>query len=159
MTNSKNVKQHIFDSIDEILDKRKTADPEKSYTAKLLNEGVDNILKKVGEEATETVIASKCGDNAAIIHEIADLWFHTIVLLKYHGLALVWTLRSCVSHDRVENNPSLFQIIPVLHPHNVNLFHHIDRINLFVRMNQEIGCINETAVYPYPLVHQHLLHL
>ena len=79
--------QHIFDSIDEILDKRKTADPEKSYTAKLLNEGVDNILKKVGEEATETVIASKCGDNAAIIHEIADLWFHTIVLLKYHGLS------------------------------------------------------------------------
>ena len=86
MTNSKNEKQHIFDSIDEILDKRKTADPEKSYTAKLLNEGIDNILKKVGEEATETVIASKCGDNAAIIHEIADLWFHTIVLLKYHNL-------------------------------------------------------------------------
>ncbi len=87
MTNSKNEKQHIFDSIDEILDKRKTADPEKSYTAKLLNEGIDNILKKVGEEATETVIASKCGDNAAIIHEIADLWFHTIVLLKYHDLS------------------------------------------------------------------------
>ena len=87
MTNSKNVKQHIFDSIHEILDKRKTAATEKSYTAKLLNEGIDNILKKVGEEATETVIASKCGDNAAIIHEIADLWFHTIVIFKYHDLS------------------------------------------------------------------------
>ena len=64
----------------------KTADPEKSYTAKLLNEGIDHILKKVSEEATETVIASKYGENAAIIHEIADLWFHTIILLKYHGL-------------------------------------------------------------------------
>ena len=86
MANKENVKKHIFDCIDEILEKRKTADPEKSYTAKLLNEGIDHILKKVSEEATETVIASKCGENAAIIHEIADLWFHTIILLKYHGL-------------------------------------------------------------------------
>ena len=86
MANKENVKQHIFDSINEILDTRKTADPEKSYTAKLLNEGIDSILKKVSEEAAETVIASKCGENASIIHEIADLWFHTIVLLKYHGL-------------------------------------------------------------------------
>ena len=87
MANKNNQKQHILECIDEILEQRRSTNPENSYTSKLLNEGIDHILKKVGEEATETVIASKCGDNAAIIHEIADLWFHTIVLLKYHGLS------------------------------------------------------------------------
>ncbi len=86
MANKNNQKQHILECIDEILEQRISANPENSYTAKLLNEGIDQILKKVGEEATETVIASKCGENAAIIHEIADLWFHTIILLKYHNL-------------------------------------------------------------------------
>jgi len=86
MANKDNIKKHIFDSLDKILEQRKTANPDESYTAKLFNEGVDSILKKVSEEATETIVASKCGDNAAIIHEIADLWFHTIILLKYHGL-------------------------------------------------------------------------
>ena len=80
------MKQDILNSLSEILDQRKQASPDESYTAKLFNDGVDSILKKVGEEATETVIASKSGDNAAIIHEIADLWFHTLVLLKHHGL-------------------------------------------------------------------------
>ena len=79
MVNKNNRKQHILECIDEILEQRKSANPEDSYTAKLLNEGIDHILKKVGEEATETVIASKCGENAAIIHEVADLWFHTIL--------------------------------------------------------------------------------
>ena len=86
MASENNTKKHILDSLDEILEQRMTTNPEQSYTAKLSNEGVDAILKKVSEEATETVIASKCGDNAAIIHEIADLWFHTIILLKHHGL-------------------------------------------------------------------------
>ena len=86
MVNQNNQKKHILECIDEILEQRKLGNPENSYTAKLLNEGIDHILKKVGEEATETVIASKCGENAAIIHEIADLWFHTIILLKYHNL-------------------------------------------------------------------------
>lgn len=80
------MKQDILNSLSEILDQRKQASPDESYTAKLFNDGVDSILKKVGEEATETVIASKTGDNAAIIHEVADLWFHTLVLLKHHGL-------------------------------------------------------------------------
>ena len=80
------MKQDILNSLSEILDQRKLASPDESYTAKLFNDGVDSILKKVGEEATETVIASKTGDNAAIIHEVADLWFHTLVLLKHHGL-------------------------------------------------------------------------
>ena len=87
MVNKNNQKKHILECIDEILEQRISANPENSYTAKLLNEGIDQILKKVGEEATETIIASKCGENAAIIHEIADLWFHTIILLKYHNLA------------------------------------------------------------------------
>ncbi len=80
------MKQDILNSLSEILDQRRQASPEESYTSKLLNDGVDSILKKVGEEATETIIASKSGDNAAIIHEVADLWFHTLVLLKHHGL-------------------------------------------------------------------------
>ncbi len=80
------MKQDILNSLDEILEQRKQADPDESYTAKLFNDGLDSILKKVGEEATETVIASKSGENAAIIHEVADLWFHTLVLLKHHGL-------------------------------------------------------------------------
>ena len=80
------MKQDILNSLCEILEQRKQASADESYTARLFSEGLDSILKKVGEEATETVIASKSGDNAAIIHEIADLWFHTLVLLKFHGL-------------------------------------------------------------------------
>lgn len=80
------MKQDILKALDEILEQRKQASPDESYTAKLLKGGVDSILKKVGEEATETVIASKSGKNDEIIHEVADLWFHTLVLLKHHGL-------------------------------------------------------------------------
>lgn len=80
------MKQDILSSLDAILEQRKKASPDESYTAKLFKEGQDSILKKVGEEATETVIASKSGKNDDIIHEVADLWFHTMVLLKYHGL-------------------------------------------------------------------------
>ncbi len=68
------------------LETRKNADPEQSYVANLYHQGLDKILKKVGEEATETVIASKNGDPAQIIYETADLWFHTLVMLAYHSL-------------------------------------------------------------------------
>jgi phosphoribosyl-ATP pyrophosphohydrolase len=80
------MKQDILNSLDEVLEQRKQARPDESYTAKLFSDGLDSILKKVGEEAIETVIASKSGKNVDIIHEIADLWFHTLVLLKHHGL-------------------------------------------------------------------------
>ena len=80
------MKQDILNSLCEILEQRKQANPDESYTAKLFSDGLDSILKKVGEEATETLIASKSGENAAIVHEVADLWFHTLVLLKHHGL-------------------------------------------------------------------------
>ena len=86
MENKANSPKDVLFALSEIMEKRKTANPDESYVAKLFNEGVDAILKKVSEEAAETVIASKCGENDAIIHEIADLWFHTIVLLKYHNL-------------------------------------------------------------------------
>lgn len=65
----------------QVLESRKTSDPEASYVAGLYARGLDAILKKVGEEATETIIAAKSGDQRRIIHETADLWFHTLVLL------------------------------------------------------------------------------
>lgn len=70
-----------------VLEARKGADPESSYVARLYAKGLDAILKKIGEEATETVIAAKSGDRAALVHETADLWFHCLVLLARHGLS------------------------------------------------------------------------
>lgn len=61
-------------------------DPSDSYVAKLLSKGVDRITKKIGEEATEVVIAAKNGDRAELAHEVADLWFHTYVLLAQQGM-------------------------------------------------------------------------
>jgi phosphoribosyl-ATP pyrophosphohydrolase len=69
-----------------VLEARKSADPKSSYVAGLYAKGLDAILKKIGEEATETVIAAKGGDNAQIVYETADLWFHTLVLLAQRGL-------------------------------------------------------------------------
>jgi phosphoribosyl-ATP pyrophosphohydrolase len=69
-----------------VLEQRKDADPEKSYIAHLYTKGLDAILKKIGEEATETVIAAKNGEVENLVHEVADLWFHTLVLLAYQGL-------------------------------------------------------------------------
>ncbi|HEV8501184.1 MAG TPA: phosphoribosyl-ATP diphosphatase [Casimicrobiaceae bacterium] len=66
---------------------RRDADPATSYVASLHAKGDDAILKKIGEEATETVMAAKDGDPARIVAEVADLWFHCIVLLARHGLA------------------------------------------------------------------------
>ncbi len=70
----------------ELLEQRKSADPQTSYVAKLYAKGMDSILKKVGEEATETIIAAKNGDNEHLIYETADLWFHTLVMLAQAGL-------------------------------------------------------------------------
>jgi phosphoribosyl-ATP pyrophosphohydrolase len=70
----------------ELLEQRKSADPQTSYVAKLYAKGMDSILKKVGEEATETIIAAKNGDKEHLIYETADLWFHTLVMLAQAGL-------------------------------------------------------------------------
>ncbi|MBK1721235.1 phosphoribosyl-ATP diphosphatase [Thiocystis violacea] len=69
-----------------ILEERKAADPGSSYVAKLYAKGLDAILKKIGEEATETVMAAKDGEPDKIVYEVADLWFHTLVLLAHQGL-------------------------------------------------------------------------
>jgi phosphoribosyl-ATP pyrophosphohydrolase len=69
-----------------VLESRKGAAPDSSYVASLYAKGLDAILKKIGEEATETVLAAKTGDKAKIVHETADLWFHTLVLLAQQGL-------------------------------------------------------------------------
>lgn len=71
----------ILNRLAALLEQRKTADPDSSYVAKLYAKGMDSILKKVGEEATETVIAAKGGNKEEIIYETADLWFHTMVML------------------------------------------------------------------------------
>jgi phosphoribosyl-ATP pyrophosphohydrolase len=69
-----------------VLEARKGADPDSSYVARLYAKGLDAILKKIGEEATETVMAAKDGDADKIVHETADLWFHSLVLLAQQGL-------------------------------------------------------------------------
>lgn len=69
-----------------VLERRKQADPDSSYVAGLYAKGLDAILKKVGEEATETVIAAKGGDTQQLVYETADLWFHTLVLLAHQGV-------------------------------------------------------------------------
>ena len=66
---------------------RKGAAPESSYVASLYAKGLDAILKKIGEEATETVLAAKGGNREQIVHETADLWFHTLVMLAQQGLS------------------------------------------------------------------------
>jgi len=76
----------ILNQLAEVLETRKQADADSSYVASLYAKGLDTILKKIGEEATETVIAGKAEDKQQIIYETADLWFHTLVLLAQQGL-------------------------------------------------------------------------
>jgi phosphoribosyl-ATP pyrophosphohydrolase len=76
----------ILDRLAATIARRRGADPSSSYVAGLLAKGDDAILKKIGEEATETVMAAKDGDRLRIVAEVADLWFHCLVLLERHGL-------------------------------------------------------------------------
>ncbi|RKZ71920.1 MAG: phosphoribosyl-ATP diphosphatase [Gammaproteobacteria bacterium] len=77
----------VLSELAETLESRKNAAPDSSYVASLYDKGLDEILKKIGEEATEVVIAAKSGEKTAIIHETADLWFHTLVMLAQQGLS------------------------------------------------------------------------
>jgi phosphoribosyl-ATP pyrophosphohydrolase len=83
----------ILTQLTEVLEQRKAADPDSSYVSELYHKGLDAILKKVGEEATETVMAAKDGDRDKIVYEVADLWFHTLVLLAKEGLSAEDVLR------------------------------------------------------------------
>jgi phosphoribosyl-ATP pyrophosphohydrolase len=78
--------QTIFDQLSEVLEQRKNADDGSSYVAKLYAGGDDAILKKVGEEAIETILAAKGDDKSHLVYETADLWFHTMVMLAHKGI-------------------------------------------------------------------------
>lgn len=77
----------IIQRLTALLESRKDADPKTSYVAKLYSKGMNSILKKVGEEAAETIIAAKDGSKEDLIYETADLWFHTMVMLSEAGLS------------------------------------------------------------------------
>ncbi len=77
---------HVLEQLADLLEARKQANPTSSYVASLYADGTDKILKKIGEEATEVVIAGKNGQTDAIIYETADLWFHSMVLLAQQGI-------------------------------------------------------------------------
>lgn len=76
----------ILSRLADTLEARKQADPASSYVARLYSKGLDAILKKIGEEATETVVAAKNGDRQQIVYETADLWFHCLVMLASQGI-------------------------------------------------------------------------
>jgi len=76
----------ILDRLAAVIASRRGAEPSSSYVAALFAKGDDAILKKIGEEATETVMAAKDGDKLRLTAEVADLWFHCLVLLARHGL-------------------------------------------------------------------------
>ena len=72
--------------IADAIESRKAGNPEDSYVARLFSKGEDAILKKIGEEATETVLAAKDGDRLHLVRETADLWFHCMIMLAHYGL-------------------------------------------------------------------------
>jgi phosphoribosyl-ATP pyrophosphohydrolase len=97
--------QDILQRLTNTLAGRKQAPPESSYVAKLFGGGEDAILKKIGEEATEVILASKGGDKTHLVHETADLWFHCMVLLAQHGLSAADVL------DELERREGLSGIV------------------------------------------------
>ena len=76
----------VLARLDAVLEARKQAAPESSYVAQLYAQGRTAMLRKIGEEATETIIAGSGDDDGAVLHETADLWFHSLVLLAARGL-------------------------------------------------------------------------
>lgn len=78
----------LLERLEAAIAARRGADPASSYVASLNARGLDAILKKVGEESTELVVAGKGGERKAIVHEAADLWFHCLVLLSWHGIPI-----------------------------------------------------------------------
>ena len=83
------MKPGLYETLERIaavINERKGGDPEKSYVARLLAESEDAVLRKVGEEALEVVLAAKSGERLELVRETADLWFHCMILLARHGL-------------------------------------------------------------------------
>lgn len=77
----------ILDDLQTVILERKNHPQDESYVSSLLAKGKDEILKKIGEEAIEVIIASKSGDRQQVIHELADLWFHCMVLMPEDGVS------------------------------------------------------------------------
>jgi len=83
------MKPGLYETLERIastINERSHGDASKSYVAQLFAKGEDAMLKKLGEEATETVLAAKSGDRLALVRETADLWFHSMIVLARHGL-------------------------------------------------------------------------
>jgi phosphoribosyl-ATP pyrophosphohydrolase len=76
----------VLQRVGAVIAAHRGADPARSYVAKLCAAGHDAILRKLSEEATETLLAAKQGDTLNLVGEVADLWFHSLVLLSWHGL-------------------------------------------------------------------------
>jgi phosphoribosyl-ATP pyrophosphohydrolase len=76
----------VLKELSKAIDERAHSGSKESYVASLFDSGLDQILKKVGEEAVEVVLAGKNEDNHQVIYETADLWFHSVILLKYRGI-------------------------------------------------------------------------
>ena len=76
----------VLEKLAGVIESRKTQSAGSSYVASLFDKGMDSILKKVGEEAAETIVAAKNDDDAQLVHETADLWFHTLIMLAARGL-------------------------------------------------------------------------
>lgn len=93
--------QDILQRLTETLEARKNAASESSYVAKLFSKGDDAILKKVIEEAGEVLLAAKDGDQAHLVYEVADLWFHTMVLLAHKGLTAEAVLQELARREGV----------------------------------------------------------
>lgn len=83
----------ILAQLMQVLESRKQAEPDTSYVASLYHKGLDSILKKIGEESAETIIAAKGSDDSQIIYEMADLWFHSLVLLAHKELSVEQVLQ------------------------------------------------------------------
>jgi phosphoribosyl-ATP pyrophosphohydrolase len=94
----------ILDRLAATIAARRGADPASSYVAALFAKGDDAILKKIGEEATETVMAAKDGDKIRVVAEVADLWFHCLVLLARHGLGPADVLRELARREGVSGH-------------------------------------------------------
>ena len=94
----------VLERIASIIESRKGADAATSYVGALLAAPPDRLLKKIGEEATETVLAAKDGDKIHLIAEVADLWFHCLVLLARHGLGPHDVLRELARREGVSGH-------------------------------------------------------
>jgi phosphoribosyl-ATP pyrophosphohydrolase len=85
--NESETSNDVLRRLHEVIEQRRSGDPEKSYVARLFSKSEDATLKKIGEEATETVMAAKDGDKDRIVAETADLWFHCMVMLARYNLS------------------------------------------------------------------------